>query len=117
MVKDTMVNSGVMKVIDVNEYVRNTKEKWVNYTLCPVNDCLVRMAVIEGDFHWHHHEKEDEFFFVVSGTLLLDVEEEIYELTPGQGFTVPRGIKHRTRAKEKTVILMVEGNTVNPNGD
>jgi len=111
------MTEGHLTVIDVDEYVKQTKEKWINYTLSKVNDCLVRMGIFEGEFHWHHHDNEDEFFYVVSGRLLLDLEGETIELAPHQGFTVPRGVTHRTRAKEKTVVLMVEGDTVDPKGD
>ena len=109
--------SGRSVVIDIDEYVANTPEKWVNYTLTEVNDCLVRLGIFEGEFHWHHHDLEDEFFYVISGRLLLDVEDQIFELTPNQGYTVPRGVRHRTRARERTVVIMMEGNTVNPRGD
>ncbi|MTV48529.1 cupin domain-containing protein [Heliobacillus mobilis] len=67
--------------------------------------------------HWHQHEQEDEFFYVVSGKLYIDLENESIELYPQQGYTVPKGVVHRTRAPEKTVILMVEKDTVNPKGD
>ncbi len=105
------------KIIDINEIVKSTKEKWINFTLSEVNDSLIRLGIFEGEFHWHHHDKEDEFFYVISGKLLLDVEDKTYELTANQGFTVPRGVEHRTRADEKTIVLMIEGNTVNPRGD
>jgi len=39
------------------------------------------------------------------------------ELLPRQGFTVPRGVVHRTRAPERCVVLMVEAATVVPTGD
>ncbi|MFC2131490.1 cupin domain-containing protein [Bacteroidota bacterium] len=109
--------TGHNEVIDVQALVEQTKEKWVNYTLSEVNDSLIRLGIFEGEFHWHHHDNEDELFFVVSGKLILDVEDKSYELLPGQGFTVPMGIEHRTRAYEKTIVLMVEGNTVEPKGD
>ncbi|MFO8051189.1 MAG: cupin domain-containing protein [Thermoplasmatota archaeon] len=108
---------GQMELIDVNEYVKNTDEDWINYTLSEVNDCVVRMGIFLGEFHWHHHDLEDEFFFVISGKLLLDLPERTMELTPGQGFTVPKGVEHRTRAEEKTVVLMIEGETIKPKGD
>ncbi len=108
---------GHLEVIDINDYVERTKEKWINYTLSGVNDSLIRLGIFEGEFHWHHHDREDEFFFVISGKLLLDLENETIELSPNQGYTVPRGITHRTRANEKTVVIMVEGNTVKPRGD
>lgn len=106
-----------MEIIDINDYVKQTKEKWVNYTLCKVNNSLVRLGIFEGEFHWHHHDKEDEFFYVISGKLLLDLKDKTIELLPNQGFAVPKGVEHRTRAQVKTVVIMVEGDSVNPQGD
>ncbi|SFG10805.1 Cupin domain-containing protein [Desulfotomaculum arcticum] len=108
---------GHSTLIDVSKIMASCKEKWVNYSLAEVNDCLVRVGILEGEFHWHKHDKEDEFFLVIEGKLLLDLEHETLELLPNQGYTVPRKVIHRTRANEKTVVLMVEGNTVNPKGD
>jgi mannose-6-phosphate isomerase-like protein (cupin superfamily) len=108
---------GHSKVIDINSFVEITQEKWINYTLTEVNDSLVRLGIFEGEFHWHHHENEDEFFYVISGKLFLDVEDKTFELTPMQGYTVPKKAEHRTRAYEKTLVLMIEKNTVNPKGD
>ena len=108
---------GQMTVIDLGEYVDKTSDKWINYTLSEVNDCLIRLGVFEGEFHWHHHDSEDEFFYVISGKLLLDFRDKTIELFPQQGFTVTRKVEHRTRAEEKTVVIMVEGNTVKPAGD
>ena len=108
---------GQSEVIDVPKLVRENKEKWVNVNLTEVNDAIVRLGIFEGEFHWHKHDLEDELFFVLDGRLLLDLEGKTLELTPHQGFTVPRTILHRTRADEKTAVLMVEGNTVNPKGD
>lgn len=104
-------------VIDVGAIAAAVPERWHNRTLTRVNDCLVRMGVFEGEFHWHHHDREDEFFFVVSGRLLLDVPGGTVELDPGQGYTVPARTEHRTRAEARTVVLMVEGDTVEPRGD
>jgi len=108
---------GHMQVIDINEYVAQAEQKWVNYTLCPINNSLVRLGIFEGEFHWHHHDMEDELFFVISGWLYLDLKDRTVELMPNQGFAVPKGVEHRTRAKERTIVLMVEGDTVDPKGD
>ena len=86
-------------------------------SLCTVNNSVVRLAVIEGEFHWHKHEKEDEFFFVIDGLLLIDLEENVIELKPKQGFTVPKGTLHRTRAPTRTSVLVIENYTVKPMGD
>jgi mannose-6-phosphate isomerase-like protein (cupin superfamily) len=108
---------GQSKIIDVSKLVHENKEKWVNVNLTEINDSIVRLGIFEGEFHWHKHDKEDELFFVLEGRLLLDLESRTVELLPNQGYTVPKSVLHRTRAKEKTIVLMVEGNTVNPGGD
>jgi mannose-6-phosphate isomerase-like protein (cupin superfamily) len=78
----------------------------------------VRLGVIEGDFHWHKHDEQDEFFLVLEGRLLIDVEDRgTVTLDPHQGYTVPRGVMHCTRAPARTVILMVESAGVVPTGD
>jgi mannose-6-phosphate isomerase-like protein (cupin superfamily) len=93
-------------------------QPWFNQTLTRVNDAVVRLGVIEGDFHWHKHDEEDEFFLVLDGELLIDIEDgETVSLSPNQGYTVPRGVVHRTRAPRRTAILMVEPAGVVPTGD
>lgn len=109
-----------LELIDVQALADACKDLWYNQTLCSVNDCVVRIGVFQGEFHWHKHDREDEFFYVVEGRLLLDLRdpaERTLELTPRQGITVPRGAEHRTRAPERTVVLMIEGAGVKPTGD
>lgn len=91
--------------------------KWYNQTLCQVNASVVRLGVIEGEYHWHKHEADDEFFYVVEGKLLIDLEGRTVELAPRQGFVVPKGVMHRTRAPQRTVILMVENAGIIPTGN
>ena len=91
---------------------------WWNRTLSEVNDSVVRLAVMEGDFHWHKHDAEDEFFYVVEGALTIEVEGRApVEMKPGQGVTIPAGVMHFPRAQGRTVVLMVEKATVVPTGD
>jgi mannose-6-phosphate isomerase-like protein (cupin superfamily) len=85
--------------------------------LCKVNDSVVRLGVMQGEYHWHKHDDLDEFFYVVDGEFLIDLEGRTVALQPRQGFVVPKGVVHRTRAPEKTVILMVEGAGIVPTGD
>ncbi|HUB62680.1 MAG TPA: cupin domain-containing protein [Puia sp.] len=106
-----------LQTIDVNEMVQACTDKWFNQTLTRVNDSVVRVGIVEGEYHWHKHDKDDEFFFVLSGQLLVDLEDRTIELNPNQGVTVPRGVVHRTRAPRKTVMLMVETSGIQPTGD
>jgi mannose-6-phosphate isomerase-like protein (cupin superfamily) len=106
-----------LEVIDVKALADACEYKWFNQTLCKVNDSVVRVGIVEGEYHWHKHDDDDEFFYVVEGKLLIDLENRIVELAPGQGFVVPKGIVHRTRAPQRTVILMVENAGIIPTGD
>ena len=111
------IRYGPLEVVDVPALVKACKHPWYNQTLCRVNDSVVRLGVIQGEYHWHKHDDLDEFFYVAEGQLLIDLDSHVVVLAPGQGFVVPRGILHRTRAPEKTVILMVEGARIVPTGD
>src|SRR5262245_27515126 len=107
-----------LQVVDVPALVSACTHPWYNQTLCKVNDSVVRLGVVRGEYHWHKHDDEDEFFYVVRGRFLIDLEgDRTVELTPGLGFVVPKGVQHRPRAPERTVILMVEGAGIVPTGD
>lgn len=90
---------------------------WYNQTLCQVNGSVVRLGVVQGEYHWHKHDDDDEFFYVLEGRLVIDLEGRTVELAPRQGFVVPKGVLHRTRAGERTVILMVENAGIVPTGN
>ncbi|MGD0369512.1 MAG: cupin domain-containing protein [Acidobacteriaceae bacterium] len=106
-----------LEIIDEKAIADACEYKWFNQTLCQVNGSVVRMAVIEGEYHWHKHDEDDEFFYVVEGKLLIDLEGRTVELGPRQGFVVPKTVLHRTRAPERTVILMVENAGIIPTGN
>ena len=108
---------GHSQLIDVGAEA-TANEPWFNQTLTSVNDSVVRLGVIEGDFHWHKHDDQDEFFLVLDGQLMLDIEgADTVTLDVQQGYTVPKGVVHRTRAARRTAILMVENAGVKPTGD
>jgi mannose-6-phosphate isomerase-like protein (cupin superfamily) len=105
-----------LQLINVPEIVENCTDQWFNQTLTQVNDSVVRLGIVEGEYHWHKHENEDEFFFVLSGKLLIDLEDKTIELGPNQGTTITKNVLHRPRAPQKTVMLMVETNSIDPIG-
>lgn len=105
------------EVIDINKITTENKHSWLNQTLTQVNDSVVRLGIIEGEYHWHKHEFEDEFFFVIEGTLYIDLEDKTIELNPNQGTTISKNIVHRTRAPKKVVMLMVETKHIIPTGN
>jgi mannose-6-phosphate isomerase-like protein (cupin superfamily) len=106
-----------LELIDEKKLADACEYKWYNQTLCQVNSSVVRIGVIQGEYHWHKHDDDDEFFYVVEGQLLIDLEGRTVELAPRQGFVVPKGVTHRTRAPERTVILMFENAGIIPTGN
>jgi mannose-6-phosphate isomerase-like protein (cupin superfamily) len=106
-----------LEVVDVQALADACEFQWFNQTLCQVNSSVIRVGIIEGEYHWHKHDSDDEFFYVVEGELLIDLEDRTVSLAPRQGFVVPKGVVHRTRAPQRTVILMVENAGIIPTGD
>ena len=108
---------GPLEKIDVQALADACTFQWYNQTLCQVNGSVVRVGVMQGEYHWHKHDEDDEFFFVLDGKFLIDLEDRTVELAPRQGFVVPKGVVHRTRAPGRSVILMVENAGIIPTGD
>jgi mannose-6-phosphate isomerase-like protein (cupin superfamily) len=106
-----------LHVVNVPALVKACTEKWYNQTLCKVNDSVVRLGIMQGEYHWHKHDNDDEFFFVLDGHFIIDLEDRSVDLRRQEGFVVPKGVRHRTRAPERAVILMVETAAIVPTGD
>ena len=106
-----------LSVVDVPALVAACKDKWYNQTLCKVNDSVVRLGVMQGEYHWHKHDNDDEFFFVLEGHFIIDLEDRSIDLATQEGFVVPSGVVHRTRAPDRAVILMIETAAIVPTGD
>jgi len=106
-----------LTTVDVPALVKACTDRWYNQTLCRVNDSVVRLGVMQGEYHWHRHDADDEFFFVLDGQFLIDLEDRTVVLHPREGFVVPKGVLHRTRAPSRSVILMVETAAIVPTGD
>ena len=113
-----------LEKIELAPMIDAVRDQWYNQTLCKVNESIVRLGVMQGEYHWHKHDNDDEFFFCLDGRFLIDLEPSetgepgtVIELRPREGVTIPRGLVHRTRAPERSVILMVEPASIIPTGD
>jgi len=106
-----------LTLVDVPAMVEACTDRWFNQTLCKVNESVVRLGIVQGEYHWHKHDDDDEFFMVLDGRLIIDLEDRSIDLEPQQGFVVPKGVVHRTRAPKRAVILMVETAAIIPTGD
>ena len=106
-----------LQLIDIPQLVSECKDQWFNQSLSKVNGSVVRLGIVQGEYHWHKHAVDDEFFFVLEGQLLIDLEDQTIKLNPSQGVTISKGVMHRPRAPKKTVMLMVETADIQPTGD
>jgi mannose-6-phosphate isomerase-like protein (cupin superfamily) len=106
-----------LEKVDVPTLVNAVTDQWYNQTLCQVNGSVVRLGVMQGEYHWHKHDNDDEFFFCLEGEFLVDLEDRTVTLGPWHGLVVPKGVLHRTRAPQRAVILMVENAGIVPTGD
>lgn len=106
-----------LELIDEKAIADACPHKWFNQSLCEVNSSVVRLGVVEGEYHWHKHDHDDEFFYVVEGLFHIDLEGRTITLAPRQGVVIPQGVMHRPRAPQRTVILMVETSAIVPTGD
>jgi len=53
-----------LEVIDEKALADACEFTWYNQTLCKVNDSVVRLGVVQGEYHWHKHDEDDEFFML-----------------------------------------------------
>ena len=106
-----------LEVVDVPALVKACRDRWYNQTLCQVNDSVIRLGVLQGEYHWHKHDRDDEFFFVLEGHFIIDLEDRSVDLHRFEGFVVPKGIVHRTRAPDRAIVLMAETSAIVPTGD
>lgn len=106
-----------LETIDLPSLVETVTDEWFNQTLCRVNDSLVRLGVVHGEYHWHAHDDDDEFFYVVDGELLIELADTTLRLQPQQGVTIPQGVQHRPIAPQRTIMLMIESTGITPTGE
>ncbi len=109
---------GTLEKLDVQRVIDQTTDRWSNQTLCRVDDVVVRLGVLEGEFHWHKHDDEDEFFFVLDGLMRIQIEGmPDVELGPRQAYVIPKGLRHRPVVPVRTAVLMIERAGVVATGD
>ena len=102
------MNDGA-SVIDLMQKVKELSGSYENAVLSVVNDHVIRISLMTAPYFWHHHPNSDEMFIGIEGTVILELEQQRIELGPGQMFTVPKCVKHRTApAGSRSVNLTIE---------
>jgi mannose-6-phosphate isomerase-like protein (cupin superfamily) len=107
-----------LQTMDVQALIDQVEDPWYNQTLLQVGDVLVRLGVMQGEFHWHKHDEQDEFFFVLDGLFRIELEgAETVQLGPRQAFAVPAGMLHRPVVPVRSAVLMIEKAGISATGD
>ncbi len=106
-----------IKKLDYKELISNIRSKWENFPIAEINDHVVRLSILQKDFHWHKHTFSDEFFYVIEGKLFVDFKNYTEEINPGQMIKVPKNVIHRTRSKMRTISLCFETKNNDITGD
>lgn len=108
---------GVSQRLDVQRLIDDATDEWYNQTLCQVGEVVVRLGVMQGEYHWHKHDEQDEFFFVLDGLFLIELAGmDTVELRPRQAFIVPKGLPHRPVVPRRSAVLMIERADIDATG-
>ena len=101
----------MIEKIVLSEKLALFREAWQPKILGEVNDCLVKIVKLHGEFVWHHHEKEDELFLVLKGRMTMRFRDGDVEVGEGELIIVPRGVEHMPVAEEEAQVLLFEPST------
>jgi mannose-6-phosphate isomerase-like protein (cupin superfamily) len=83
-------------------------EFWSPRVVAEVDDAYVKVAKVKGTLAWHSHDGEDELFFILKGRLRIEMESGAVELSEGEAFVVPKGVRHNPVAEEECHVMLIE---------
>ena len=87
------------------------KKPWGTYqNLLDSNECKVKKLVIHPDHRpsYQYHFKREEIWIVVSGSGLVTIEDEEFEVNEGSVVTVPVKAKHRIKNTGSDNLIFIE---------
>jgi mannose-6-phosphate isomerase-like protein (cupin superfamily) len=83
-----------------------------------VNDQVVRMSYLDGEFHWHKHNNQDELFYILKGNLVIQLRNQPdIILSKGQMAMIPKGVAHCPKSIGPTYVLLFEPFVLQSQGD
>ena len=108
-----------MKAINLSEKFATFDETWHPRKIADVDDSIVILAKVQGEFIWHAHEDEDELFLVVDGTLHMQFRDRTEVVRAGEIIVVPKGVEHcpMTQNGEVVKLLLIEKASTAHTGD
>jgi mannose-6-phosphate isomerase-like protein (cupin superfamily) len=100
-----------MEIINVKDKISRINEYWQPKIIGELNNQLVKVAKLKGEFAMHHHENEDELFYVVNGSLEIELKEKTIKLHEGEFVIIPKGVEHKPIAQNEVHVMLFEPKT------
>lgn len=108
----------MIPTINLEEKIKEINKPWSPIEVAWVNDQVVRMALFDGEYHWHKHTNEDELFYVYRGSIVIQVKGHAdITLYEGEMAVIPKGIEHCPKSLESSYVLMFEPYVLKSRGD
>jgi mannose-6-phosphate isomerase-like protein (cupin superfamily) len=104
-------------VVPLQKVAANLSDYWSPRVVGEVDDSYVKVAKLKGALAWHSHDQEDELFLVLKGRLRIEMEDVAVDLSEGDMFIVPKGVRHNPVAKDECHILLFERKSTAHTGD
>jgi mannose-6-phosphate isomerase-like protein (cupin superfamily) len=83
-------------------------EYWSPRVIAELDDSYIKVAKVQGTLAWHSHDHEDEMFLILKGRLRIEMEAQTVELSEGEMFVVPKGVRHNPVADEECHLMLIE---------
>jgi mannose-6-phosphate isomerase-like protein (cupin superfamily) len=97
-----------MKSINFADKLSKFSDHWSPKVIAEMNDYQFKLAKLEGEFVWHNHPDTDEVFIVIEGSMKIELEDGVVELSTGEMYVVPKGVMHKPVAEKECQIMLVE---------
>lgn len=108
----------MFSIVNIQEEIKSITKPWSPIDVAQVNNQIIRLAIFEGEYHWHKHNEEDELFYVIEGEIKIQIKNmDDIILKKGEMTVIPKGIEHRPVSEKKSVILLFEPEKLRSKGD
>lgn len=105
-----------MDKVNLKQKFSRFSDLWSPKRVAKVNDHLVKVAKLQGEYFWHAHPEVDEMFLVHRGKLRVQFRDGEVELRKGELLVVPRGVEHRPVAEEEVEVILFEPQAIDDTG-
>ena len=108
----------MISTINLGDIIKKLDQAWSPLEVARVNDQVVRMSLVKGEYHWHKHTNEDELFYVYKGKIAIQLKDQKdIVLQKGEMVVIPKGVEHCPKSIEPSYVLVFEPYVLKSRGD